>query len=65
MTDIDPRRDIRTVYSDDDLVVVIPLAGADAARSLMAETDAVEQSPASSNSPEAIARRWCDRQQEA
>jgi hypothetical protein len=113
MTDIDPRSDIRIAYSDDDLIVVIPLAGEvterwsrryealarakgmrasahnrdgsaqihlavplraegedvlrmlDAARSLMAEADAVEQTPAASNSLEAIARRWWARQQDA
>lgn len=36
----------------------------DTARSLIAEADAVDQSPAASNSPEAIARRWWARQQE-
>lgn len=36
----------------------------DAARDLIAEADAVEQSPAASNSPEAIIRRWWARQQE-
>jgi hypothetical protein len=113
MTDIDRRSDIRTVYSEDDLIVLIPLAGEvterwsrryealarakgmrakpynrdgcarihlavplraegedvlkmlDAARSLISEADAVEQSPAPSNSPEAIATRWWARQQEA
>lgn len=35
----------------------------DAARALIAEADAVDQSPADSNAPEAIARRWWARQQ--
>jgi hypothetical protein len=35
----------------------------DTARSLIAEADAVEQSPAASSSPEAVARRWWARQQ--
>jgi hypothetical protein len=34
----------------------------DAARSLIAETDTVEQATPSSNSPEAIARQWWARQ---
>lgn len=111
MTDINPRSDIRTAYVDDDLIVVLPLAGKvtemwrqryealarakglqahiteekgstdihlavpvrtegeavlkmlDTARALIADADAVEQSPATSNSPEAVARRWWARQQ--
>ena len=111
MTDIDPRTDIELFYEDDDLTVVIPLAGEvtdvwrrryealarakgmraqayqrngstliqlavpvrtegedvlkmlDAARALIAEADAVEQSPAASSSPEAIVRRWWAAQQ--
>jgi hypothetical protein len=111
MTDIDPRTDIGIAYKDDDLIVVIPLAGEvtemwrqryealaragdlhaqteefkgstrirvavpvraegeyvakmlDAARALIAEADAVDQSPADSRSPEAVARRWWARQQ--
>jgi hypothetical protein len=35
----------------------------DTARDLIAEADAAEQSPAASNSPEAIARQWWARQQ--
>jgi len=113
MTDIDPRSDIGIAYADDDLIVMITLAGEvtemwrrryealarakglraqileregsavlhlavpvrtegedvlkmlDAARSLIADADAVGQSPAASDSPEAIARRWWARQQEA
>jgi len=111
MTDIDPRSDIGISYQEDDLIVLIPLAGEvtevwcrryaalarakgmhaqayqrdgptlihlavpvrtesedvlkmlDTARSLIAETDTVERSPAAANSPEAIARRWWARQQ--
>ena len=113
MTDIDTGSDIKITYSDEDLVVVIPLAdevnerwsrryealaraegirasahnrdgsaqihlavplraaGEDAlkildtARSLIAEADAVGQSAAAPNSPEAIVRQWWARQQEA
>jgi hypothetical protein len=112
MTNIDPRADIEIFYDNDDLIVVIPLAGEvtamwrrryaalarvkglraqaderkgstlihlavpvrtegedvlkmlDAARALIAETDVVGQSPAASNSPEAIARRWWASQQD-
>jgi hypothetical protein len=111
MTDIDPRTDIGIAYKDDDLIVMIPLAGKvtemwrqrydalaragdlhaqtdefngstrirlavsarargedvtmmlDAARAVIAEVDAVDQSPADSRSPEAIARRWWAHQQ--
>ena len=35
----------------------------DLARALIAETDAVDQSPAASDSPEAVVRRWWARQQ--
>jgi hypothetical protein len=35
----------------------------DAARALIAEADAVDRSPATSNTAEAIARRWWARQQ--
>jgi hypothetical protein len=111
MTDIDQRTDIELFYQDDDLIVIMPLAGEvsdmwrrryealaqakglraqayerkgstlihlavpvrtegedvlkmlDAARALIAEVDAVEQSAAASTSPEAIARRWWARQQ--
>jgi hypothetical protein len=34
----------------------------DVARTLIAETDAVDQSPASSDSPEAVVREWWNRQ---
>lgn len=35
----------------------------DTARALIAEADAVDLAPASSNSPEAVARKWWTRQQ--
>ncbi len=112
MADIDSRSDINTAYVDDDLMVMIPLAGEitrmwvrryealaradglrariiegkdsptiinlavpvrtegedvlkmlDAARALIGEADAVDQSPTTSNSAEAIARQWWARQQ--
>lgn len=37
----------------------------DAARDLIAEADAVDQSPASSDSPEAVAREWWNQQRKA
>jgi hypothetical protein len=37
----------------------------DVARSLIAEADAVDHSPASSGSPEAVVREWWNRQRSA
>lgn len=110
MTDVDPRSDIGFAYVDDDLIVMITLAGEvtemwrqryealarakglraqmyeregstvlhlavpvrtegedmlkmlDTARALIADADAVDQSPNACNSPEAIAKLWWARQ---
>jgi hypothetical protein len=112
MTEIDLQAEIGLSYHDDDLHVVIPLAGRvthmwcqryealarakdvramvrekqdgparlyltvpakttgsdvtamlDLARALIAEADAVDQSPAASDSPEAVVRKWWASQQ--
>jgi hypothetical protein len=112
MTEIDLQAEIGLSYHDDDLHVVIPLAGRvtqmwcqryealarakdvramvrekrdgparlyltvpakatgsevaamlDLARALIAEADAVDQSPAASDSPEAVVRTWWASQQ--